>query len=85
MDRLELRTFRVALVETDAAIAPDDPRYVPGLHGTNEEDVISALYKEILTHPDQIATCFISRVSVAPARAQSFADWSKCYWVTGRR
>jgi hypothetical protein len=51
MDKLQLRTFRAALVETDTTIAPDDPRYVPGLHGSAEEDVISALLEEILTRP----------------------------------
>jgi len=58
MDRLELRAFRAALVETDAAIAPDDPRYVTGLHGSKEEDVISALLEEILTHPAQDSHLF---------------------------
>lgn len=51
MDKQELRQFRAALVETDVALAPDDPRYVPGLHGIPEEDVISALVEEILTRP----------------------------------
>lgn len=51
MDKLELRQFRAALIETDEAIAPDDPRYVPGLHGTAEEDVICALFEEVLTRP----------------------------------
>ena len=51
MDKQQLRQFRVALVETDEALTPDDPRYVPGLHGTDEEDVISALLDEILTRP----------------------------------
>lgn len=51
MDKQQLRQFRAALVETDVALAPDDPRYVPGLHGIPEEDVISALLEEILTRP----------------------------------
>ena len=51
MDKQQLRQFRVALVETDVALSPVDPRYVPGLHGTPEEDVISALHEEILTRP----------------------------------
>lgn len=51
MDKQQLRQFRSALVETDVALPPDDPRYVPGLHGTAEEDVISALIEEILTRP----------------------------------
>ncbi len=51
MDKQQLRQFRASLVETDVALTPDDPRYVPGLHGTSEEDVISALFEEILTRP----------------------------------
>ena len=51
MDKNQLRKFRAALVEVDTAIAPDDPRYVPGLHGSDDEDVISALLEEILTRP----------------------------------
>lgn len=51
MDKQELRQFRAALVETDEALPPTDPRYVPGLHGAPEEDVISALLEEILTRP----------------------------------
>lgn len=34
MDKYKLREFRAALLETDEALTPDDPRYVPGLHGT---------------------------------------------------
>jgi hypothetical protein len=49
MNKTQLRTFRAALVEVDTAISPDDPRYVPGLHGSDDEDVISALLEEILT------------------------------------
>ncbi len=51
MDKQQLRQFRAALVETDVALTPDDPRYVPGLHGAPEEDVVSALFEEILTRP----------------------------------
>jgi hypothetical protein len=51
MDKIQLRQFRAALLETDEALTPDDPRYVPGLHGSAEEDVISALLDEILTRP----------------------------------
>lgn len=51
MDKQQLRQFRAALVETDVALTPNDPRYVPGLHGAPEEDVISALFEEILTRP----------------------------------
>jgi len=51
MDKQQLRQFRAALVETDIALTPDDQRYVPGLHGIPEEDVISALFEEILTRP----------------------------------
>lgn len=51
MDKQRLRDFRAALVETDEALPPDDPRYVPGLHGVAEEDVINALQDEILTRP----------------------------------
>ncbi len=51
MDKLQLRQFRSALLETDEALTPDDPRYVPGLHGSAEEDVISALLDEVLTRP----------------------------------
>lgn len=39
------------MVETDKTIAPDDPKYVPGLHGSAEEDVIGALLEDILTRP----------------------------------
>lgn len=53
MNKQTLREFRAALVETDVAIAPDDPRYVPGLHGTADEDVVCALQEEILTRPAQ--------------------------------
>ena len=51
MDKQQLRQFGAALLETDEALTPNDPRYVPGLHGTAEEDVISALLEEILTRP----------------------------------
>lgn len=51
MDKQQLRQFRAALAETDTALTPDDPRYVPGLHGTAEEDVVSALLEDILTRP----------------------------------
>lgn len=51
MDKQQLREFRASLIETEIALAPDDPRYVPGLHGTPEEDVISALSEEILARP----------------------------------
>lgn len=51
MDKQQLRQFRTALVETDIAMTPDDQRYVPDLHGTPEEDVISALFEEILARP----------------------------------
>jgi hypothetical protein len=49
MDKQQLREFRAALVEMETALAPTDARYVPGLHGSREEDVISALSEEILT------------------------------------
>jgi hypothetical protein len=49
MDKQQLRVFRAALIEVDEPIAPDDRRYVPGLHGSDEEDVITALLEEILT------------------------------------
>lgn len=48
MDKKRLREFRVALVEADQALQPDNPFYVPGLHGTDEEDVITALMDDIL-------------------------------------
>lgn len=48
MDKQGLRQFRVALVEADQALSPDDPSYVPGLHGSDEEDVIAALLEDIL-------------------------------------
>jgi hypothetical protein len=51
MDKNDFRAFRSALAETDKAMAPDDPRYVPGLHGTGGEDVISELLEDILTRP----------------------------------
>lgn len=51
MDKQQLREFRSALVETDVALPPTDPRYVPGLHGNAEEDVVTALIEEILTRP----------------------------------
>lgn len=51
MDKQQLRQFRAALVEPDVPLTPNDPRYVPGLHGTPEEDIISALCEEILTRP----------------------------------
>jgi hypothetical protein len=58
MDKLELRRFRAALTETIESLTPDDPRYVPGLHGSAEEDVISALLEEILTRPEQSSQLF---------------------------
>jgi energy-coupling factor transporter ATP-binding protein EcfA2 len=58
MDKDQLRKFRAALVEVDTAIAPDDPRYVPGLHGSDDEDVISALLEEILTRSAQDSHLF---------------------------
>lgn len=58
MDKQQLRQFRAALVETDIALTPSDPRYVPGLHGTPEEDVISALFEEILTRPARDSQLF---------------------------
>ncbi len=51
MDKQQLRAFRAALVEVDSPISPTDPRYVPGLHGSDSEDVITALLEEILTRP----------------------------------
>ena len=48
MDKKHLRAFRVALVEADKALLPNDPFYVPGLHGTDEEDVINELMDDIL-------------------------------------
>ena len=53
MDKLQLRAFRVALVEGDKPLGPTDDRYVPDLHGTPEEDVINALQDEILARPSQ--------------------------------
>lgn len=58
MNKQQLREFRTALVEVDKVIAPDDPRYVPGLHGDDAEDVITALLDEILTHPAQDSHLF---------------------------
>lgn len=58
MDKQKLRQFRAALVETDVPLPPDDPRYVPGLHGTAEEDVISALVEEILMRHAQASHLF---------------------------
>lgn len=58
MDKQQLRQFRAALVETDEALSPTDPRYVPDLHGTPEEDVIRALLEEILTHPADSSQLF---------------------------
>ncbi|MFM7331295.1 MAG: hypothetical protein ACKO1L_06495, partial [Brachymonas sp.] len=49
MNKQELRQFRAALVEMETALEPTDPRYVPSLHGSHEEDVISSLSEEILT------------------------------------
>ncbi len=58
MDKQQLREFRAALVEMETALAPTDPRYVPGLHGSLEEDVISALSEEILTRTPQDSHLF---------------------------
>lgn len=58
MNKEQLRKFRAALVEVDQVIAPDDPRYVPGLHGSEDEDVINALLEEILTRPAQDSHLF---------------------------
>lgn len=58
MNKEQLRKFRAALVEVDQVIAPNDPRYVPGLHGSEDEDVINALLEEILTRPAQDSHLF---------------------------
>jgi len=58
MDKPQLRQFRAALVETDVPLAPGDTRYVPGLHGTPQEDVISALLESILIYPDTSTRLF---------------------------
>jgi len=51
MDKQQLRAFRAALVEVSEPIAPSDDRYVPGLHGSDAEDVITALVEEVLSLP----------------------------------
>lgn len=48
MDKATLRKFRTALVEADKPLQPNDPFYVPDLHGKEEEDVIAALLDDIL-------------------------------------
>lgn len=48
MDKIRLRQFRAALVEADKALQPSDPFYVPNLHGSAEEDVITTLSDDIL-------------------------------------
>lgn len=53
MDKTRLRAFRSALVQDDVPLAPDDPRYVPGLHGTDGEDVINGLLNKIMISPAQ--------------------------------
>lgn len=58
MNKDQLRKFRAALVEVDKVIAPDDPRYVPGLHGRADEDVVNALLEEILTRHAQDSHLF---------------------------
>lgn len=49
MDKATLRQFRAALVEADKALQPTDAFYVPNLHGSQEEDVITLLADDILT------------------------------------
>ena len=52
MNKVALRAFRVALLEPEETLASSDARYVPGLHGSDEEDVINALLDDILTRPE---------------------------------
>ncbi|MBX3657999.1 MAG: AAA family ATPase [Ramlibacter sp.] len=51
MDKAQLRRFRTALMEADEALAPNDPRYVPNLHGTGADDAVGALAEDILARP----------------------------------
>jgi hypothetical protein len=53
MDKQDLRRFRAALVEADTVIDPEGALYVPGLHGSDEEDVVAALREELLTRPSR--------------------------------
>jgi len=48
VDKQQLRAFRTTLVQ-DKALGPTDPKYVPNLHGTDEEDVIARLFDDIVT------------------------------------
>ncbi len=47
-----LRNFRAALSETDKPLEPLDKKYVPGLHGTDAEDVMGRLREDILSRPE---------------------------------
>jgi hypothetical protein len=58
MDKQQIRQFRAALVEPTNTIDPTDSRYVPGLHGTGQEDVIESLFEEILTRAPQSSELF---------------------------
>lgn len=58
MDKQQLRAFRAALVEVNEPIAPSDHRYVPGLHGSGAEDVITTLVEEVLSRPAVDSTLF---------------------------
>jgi AAA ATPase domain len=53
VDKKFLRDFRIALVQNDEPLDPTDERYVPHLHGSDEEDVVSAMLEEILARPTQ--------------------------------
>lgn len=54
MDKQRLRTFRQALIKDEHVLDPSDPRYVEGLHGSNEEDVVNLLFEDILASGSEL-------------------------------
>lgn len=58
IDKLVIRAFRSTLVKSDKVLSPDDPAYVPNLHGSDNEDVIAALQEDLLTQPEKGTSLF---------------------------
>lgn len=48
VDKAQLRAFRIALNQGDRDLGPTDPRYVPNLHGSDQEDVVARLFEDLM-------------------------------------
>lgn len=48
VDKAQLRAFRTALAQSDKDLGPTDPKYVPNLHGSDQEDVIARLLDDLM-------------------------------------